>query len=415
MTESSIDNRPYITSSGRDLRLDFLRGYFVLIMIIDHIAGPSPLYWFTGGGNKFFISGAEGFFLISGLVTGIVYHRIVECKGFLAAIKKMLHRVIILYLVSTSINLISLLGLNTFWDAEKPQPQQFFRIFSLQAGGVITAYVFLYLLAPFALMLLTKGKGKYLLTFTWLWYILYVIFPQYVAFPFDTFTNISGLQVIFFTAMYVGFQNHNSLNYGKNLINKNRLILFGGAFLVLIIFYIFLHPPSWMPQISIPNETIKWLNLHIFNKPSLRPGRLIAGIVVYGSFFIFLSLYWKQTYRAIGRLIMPFGISALYAFSLHTPFVIISDVLMTNGQNSLNFITNMLPQVAIVIVVWFLTKKQVLAPTKQNLHFWYLFPFVLGLILFLIDYVIHTFPLIPYILRALVYWITWFPPGPAGI
>ena len=61
------------SSSGkRDYRLDFLRGIAVLIMVIDHVAGPSPLHLLTGG-NGFFVSAAEGFVFISGFLVGIVY------------------------------------------------------------------------------------------------------------------------------------------------------------------------------------------------------------------------------------------------------------------------------------------------------------------------------------------------------
>ena len=60
----------YITASGRDLRIDLLRGYFVLAMIIDHVLGVSPL-WLITGGNRFFTSAAEGFILTSGLMAEI--------------------------------------------------------------------------------------------------------------------------------------------------------------------------------------------------------------------------------------------------------------------------------------------------------------------------------------------------------
>jgi len=236
MTETSIDNRPYITSSGRDLRLDFLRGYFILIMIIDHIAGPSPLYWFTGG-IQFFISGAEGFFLISGLVTGMVYHRIIESKGLEAALQKMLQRILVLYLVAISINLVALLLIQAFWVTNQPQPNQIIRILSLQGGGVITAYVFLYIMAPLALLLLNKGAGKLLLTMSWLWYIMFVFFPETASIPYNTFTNVAGLQVLFFSAMYVGFKKYRTLDYGQTFISKNWLIVFVTGFLLFIIFF----------------------------------------------------------------------------------------------------------------------------------------------------------------------------------
>src|SRR5262249_18106995 len=61
------------SGGSRDLRLDFLRGFAVLVMVADHLGGePSWLYSITGG-NKFLFSAAEGFVFISGLVMGIVY------------------------------------------------------------------------------------------------------------------------------------------------------------------------------------------------------------------------------------------------------------------------------------------------------------------------------------------------------
>jgi len=408
MTETSIDNRPYITSSGRDLRLDFLRGYFILIMIIDHIAGPSPLYWFTGG-IQFFISGAEGFFLISGLVTGIVYHRIIESKGLEAALQKMLQRILVLYLVAISINLVALLLIQAFWVTNQPQPNQIIRILSLQGGGVITAYVFLYIMAPLALLLLNKGAGKLLLTMSWLWYIMFVFFPETASIPYNTFTNVAGLQVLFFSAMYVGFKKYRTLDYGQTFISKNWLIVFVTGFLLFIIFFFMLHPLPWMSHTLVPGETAKWLNQNLFNKQSLRPGRLIVGILVYGTFFNFVSLYWEKIKKFLGWLIMPLGTSALYAFTLHIPIRSILAQIIGAGIIRSGYISNMLIQIFAVLLIWFFTSRKILAPNKDNIHSWYYVPFVLAGIMLFIDFLIHTTLLVPYYLRALVYWITWFP------
>src|ERR1700716_3724342 len=67
----------YLAQRGRDLRIDFLRGYLVFAMVVDHVRGPSWLYAVTGG-NRFFTSAAEGFIFISGLVAGMVYRRQIE-------------------------------------------------------------------------------------------------------------------------------------------------------------------------------------------------------------------------------------------------------------------------------------------------------------------------------------------------
>src|SRR5205823_4722211 len=80
----------------RDRRLDLLRGYCVVAMTVDHLDAPTWLYVFTGG-NRFFVSAAEGFLFISGLVMGVVYRPILEKSGLWAAAAKALRRAALLY------------------------------------------------------------------------------------------------------------------------------------------------------------------------------------------------------------------------------------------------------------------------------------------------------------------------------
>ena len=62
----------YRSASSRDLRLDWLRGYATMAMVVDHIGSSSYLYVVTGG-NIFFVSAAEAFVFISGMIVGLVY------------------------------------------------------------------------------------------------------------------------------------------------------------------------------------------------------------------------------------------------------------------------------------------------------------------------------------------------------
>jgi hypothetical protein len=59
-------------SSRRIFELDLLRGIFIAIIFIDHLQfWPSPLKYITGEG-RLWVSAAEGFFLISGLLIGYI-------------------------------------------------------------------------------------------------------------------------------------------------------------------------------------------------------------------------------------------------------------------------------------------------------------------------------------------------------
>src|SRR5438874_6056749 len=86
----------YAESGRRDQRFDLLRGYCVFAMTVDHLDAPTWLYVLTGG-NRFFVSAAEGFLFISVLVMGVVYRPIVERSGLPAAAAKALKRSLVLY------------------------------------------------------------------------------------------------------------------------------------------------------------------------------------------------------------------------------------------------------------------------------------------------------------------------------
>lgn len=89
---------------ARDLTLDLLRGYFLFVIIIDHLQSfPSLFEIFTARGGLW-ISAAEGFFFISGLLVGRL--RIVEArKDFKLARQKLLKRAWQLYVASVVLTL----------------------------------------------------------------------------------------------------------------------------------------------------------------------------------------------------------------------------------------------------------------------------------------------------------------------
>jgi len=68
-------------STRRDMRLDLLRGFCVVVMVADHIGGEQSWLYIMTGGNRFFTSAAEGFVLISGIVMGTVAETTLRREG----------------------------------------------------------------------------------------------------------------------------------------------------------------------------------------------------------------------------------------------------------------------------------------------------------------------------------------------
>ena len=165
----------YAAESKRDLRLDFLRGFAVFAMVVDHLGGASWLYALTGG-NRFLVSAAEGFVFISGVVAGIVYGNRVRAAGWRAAAPKLLLRAWTLYTlavwlaISTAL-LAALFGLPG-GSAVAEDPARFvLEVLALRRTfylvDVMLLYAFLMLLAPLALGLLARGHWRTLGLASW--------------------------------------------------------------------------------------------------------------------------------------------------------------------------------------------------------------------------------------------------------
>lgn len=85
---------------SRDWRIDTLRGYFLVVITIDHF--DNPLRWltfYTFG----YASSPDGFHLLSGVVSGWVYTGIADRHGALTVWKKALRRAAAIYFARMTI------------------------------------------------------------------------------------------------------------------------------------------------------------------------------------------------------------------------------------------------------------------------------------------------------------------------
>ncbi len=114
-------------SPRRDDRLDVLRGIALLIIYIDHVPKnvfePFTLHAFA------YCDAAEVFFFISGFVAALVYGRLLEKKGFVAAAKKVWHRAGVVYGAQMGL-LVAILALVPLfiWITGTPVVRDMFRV-----------------------------------------------------------------------------------------------------------------------------------------------------------------------------------------------------------------------------------------------------------------------------------------------
>ncbi len=389
----------YLTEQGRDLRLDLLRGYFVLAMIIDHVRGPSPLYLITGG-NRCYTSAAEGFILASGLVTGLVYRKLIEREGLAQGLMKIMARAGTLYLLTVGLTLLFLpiseaLYLPWAQGIDLSQPLALVvSILTLHRTyylvDVMLLYTVLFLVAPMAFVLLDRGKSRIIFGGAFVLWGLFQFFPEYASLPWPIAGNylfeFSAWQILFFLGMLLGYYQTRMPALSAR-VTRTALVVTGlGTLALIAAFYIIDPPTSTMPSgiaIGSPvfHEIRLWLQDNFFSKVDLRPGRLLASAITFSFLFLVSTVFWPRVQRLLGWLLLPLGQHALYAYTAHVLVVGVVAILL----RPLNIVypgpqlLNMVIQIASVLIIWLMVRRQFLSPTTHTRRLWYASPAALAI------------------------------------
>jgi hypothetical protein len=344
----------------RDLRLDLLRGFAVIAMVADHIGGQRSWLYAITGGDAFFVSAAEVFVFISGLLMGMIYAGVIARQGLGAALMKSLQRAWTLYLMTVTLTLTFMilsaqLGLGwdsgmtgTTWSDLLVSVLTLHRTFYLT--DILLLYTLLVLAAVPILVLLVHTQTVLVLAGSWGLWMLWQLAPQHTQFPWsivgNSVFNFPAWQALFITALVIGYHRQRLEQHLARL--SGHLVLgISGIFVATVIgLYVTVFLESSSPHVMLVE--------HYFGKVDLRIGRLL----VFSGFFTFafglVTFAWVPIQRALGWLLLPLGQEALSAYILHL-FVValavkIKPLVFTIGSATPT--ENTLCQLAGIAFIW---------------------------------------------------------------
>jgi hypothetical protein len=361
----------------RDLRLDLLRGFAVIAMVADHIGGERSWLFAVTGGDAFFVSAAEVFVFISGLLMGMIYVGVIARRGLGAALMKSLQRAWTLYLITVTLTLTFIvlsaqLGLG--WGSDPSYvswPDLIVGVLTLHRTFHLTDILLLYTLLVLAavpvLVLLVHGQTAFVLVSSWGLWTLWQVAPQHAQFPWaiaeNSVFNFPAWQVLFVTAMAIGYHRQRLACWFTQLPERMVLGISGGVVAAAISFYVVFLLPSPTPYAGMVDLC--------FGKVDLRFGRLL----VFAGFFTFafslVTLAWAPIRRTLGWLLLPLGQDALSAYILHL-FVVALAVkvkLSMIGMRPDDPMQNSLLQTAGIVFIW--TAIMVRPIVMTALQTWY--------------------------------------------
>jgi hypothetical protein len=344
--------------SERILTFDLLRGYFLAVILFNHLEYyPSGLELFTGK-SILYVSTAEGFFAVSGIVLGIVRGRKLINQPLSTAIKLLWKRAFQLYLTSIVLTLLFTIvgqfflnnpglkyGIYTDWSNWADLVWQTITLhYTYGWADFLRMYAVFLFFTPLAVWLLRKGWWYIVLTLSLLVWSLYPFFASDVA-----TAQLFSWQLIFFGGFVIGFYWQDIIAQWRKLtINTRRLIgwSFVSAFAVTVLATSILVFSQWS-SIPFSEQLTAWHHIieQGFEKDRLPLPRILLGIIwFWGAFYLFRRFEsWIMKY--LGWLLLPLGTHSLYVYTLSAFVVFFAHLLIAApGFNSLllNLIASLL-------------------------------------------------------------------------
>lgn len=343
----------------RIVTFDILRGFFLIAIIVDHIDFfPNYLDWW-GMRGLLLVSTAEGFFLISGIILGIVRGAKLVEEPFKKVATIVLKRALTLYITASVLVIgFTLIG----WYLYPDNPNLKYGIMETHSilklvwetltfqyiygwADYLRLYAIFIAISPLALWLLRRGKWYVVLAVSLLvWYLFPIDFR---ALPWQAVELLQPIpwQLIFFTGLVVGFHWADiTAWWGRHHRVLTRyvalpLIVIALATFAWNVFAVFANEfivhNAWTQMLS---DRAWELRMEDFHKEQLPLSRFVLFLLWFWASFFIVKRFEKPIIKYTGWLLIPFGTNSLYVYTVHAIIVFFVHLYFVETIPILNFL-----------------------------------------------------------------------------
>lgn len=352
----------------RIVTFDLLRGYFILVIASIHLHYyPSLFGSFTGRG-QLWVSEAEGFFFVSGLIVTMVRRRTLERHGWRVATRQLLQRAWTLYAAATVLTLLYLLiagGTNALHVAgakdglsTQAWPGLLVSIITLQYSygwnDFLDYYALFLALLPAVLALLYRGWAVAVgLASVAVWGLRW-------AGDYGVWNPFMQWQLFFFMGCVIGYYwpaleakvRQLSVPVRRRLY-RTAMVL-AGVVLALSATLVFVSEPYATG--GTPGGLAGWIvraNLNPAYQSLLVNGRIgllrpVVFLVVFAGAFALVRRYESTILHWAGWLLLPFGSNSLYVYIVEGALLfVIPYILRPSG-----FLINTGLELLVIALAW---------------------------------------------------------------
>ncbi|MDB5177992.1 MAG: rane protein of unknown function [Candidatus Saccharibacteria bacterium] len=345
-----------LVKPGRIEALDFLRGYFIIVIIIDHLyRWPSFLTLFTGQG-LLWSNASDGFIIIAGLLVGYIRGFKAKDAPFRKVAVKLGKRSLSLYVWSVVISLV-LVAIQWAFTFQVSMPNVFashgdWGTLIHQAITLYYAHPWVYFLHLYAIFMLLAIATVWLLRRN-LWWVVVILALIGLAIGHATATEWLERQALFFIPAVVGYYldpiQRWVLALSKSVQNKLSLGVIG-IFVVTVALSIL-----WQFWPGFYSQGLHDFLSTFFGRSPMNFGAVGIAFVWFVGLFALFQRFLPFLKKRLGWLILPFGSYSLSAYILHgVPILIASYFFALSDNIWLNTLLGILS----VLMVWVLIRMR---------------------------------------------------------
>ena len=339
--------------SQRIRAFDVIRGYFLVVILIDHIElYPNGWDLFTGRG-RLLVSAAEGFFFMSGLLVGLVYRRRIA-QGIKFIFAKMWRRAAELYIASVFFTLLYTAaavflnhpsikdGLYTISNWPHIIKETLLMRYGYGWADFLDRFAILMFMAPFGFYMLIKRK----------WWLL--LGASLIAWALRGNSFTLSWQIIFTLGMLVGYHWHELTArwqaVSRPLRSRIKRVVVVAALVTFLVSYASVYIlsllnekwsqlPGWGQSFTGHwNSANAWV-WQYSQKWTMGPLRIVLFMLWFGALFMVVRRYEKQIAKYSHGLIELLGRNSLFVYIAHSMIVFIFKLLLPTNTN---FVENFL-------------------------------------------------------------------------
>lgn len=347
-------SKPETKIQNRLETLDQLRGFFIVTIVIDHLSRFPSLFGILSGKALLWVTAAEGFVSISGLLVGYVRGYKNRNEPFKHVTGKLLRRAGLLYLWSL-IASIAYVAIIWYIPIEggfpsTPMPVGDWQEFLAELVTLRYTWTWVHFLTLYAIFLAASPVAVWLLRRNLAWIVGAISFVL-LAIGWATKSEILQWQFLFFIPSIIGFYMQSILDWWYAKKRSTRTVIAATivtlTVLTIATSVIFTYYDRAFESFANNVSDV------IFAKESISLARAALAFLWFtGYMFIFYKLR-HIIKKAFNWLLIPIGTHSLTAYILHGLALCIISFFTVGGDN---FWVNTLLGIVAILITWGLLK-----------------------------------------------------------